>query len=176
MGFMVVDRLGQYHGVRIKKRRFKSKSVWVKIEGKDVLLVQPRTYMNLSGKAIKALVDRYGFDVESVLVIHDDMDLPVGRIKIVSRGGAGGHRGVLSIMESLGSSEFPRIKIGIGRPLLGENAEEYVLEPFYADQAEIIDKIVGAAVAACGLFVGDGVERAMNKINCINFQEKEESS
>jgi PTH1 family peptidyl-tRNA hydrolase len=132
--------------------------------------------MNLSGKAIKAFVDHYGFDMERVLVIHDDMDLPVGRIKIVRRGGPGGHKGAHSIMERLGSSEFPRIKIGIGRPLLGEDIEDYVLKPFYADQAEIIDKVVRAAVAACGLFVGDGVELAMNKINCINYQDKEESS
>jgi len=125
--------------------------------------------MNKSGKAIKAFVDHYGFELERVLVIHDDLDLPVGRIKIVRQGGAGGHKGVLSIAELLGNTNFPRIKIGIGRPFRGENIEDYVLEPFYIEQADVVEKVIEAAVAACGLFVKEGVDSAMNKVNCQNF-------
>jgi PTH1 family peptidyl-tRNA hydrolase len=102
-------------------------------------------------------------------VIHDDLDLPVGRIKMVRQGGAGGHKGVLSISEHLGNRNFSRIKLGIGRPLRGENIEDYVLQPFYTEQADIIDQVIEAAVAACKLYVEEGVESAMNKVNCQNF-------
>jgi PTH1 family peptidyl-tRNA hydrolase len=176
IGFTVVERFGRDLGVKIKKRRFKSRIAWTKMEGQEVLLVRPHTFMNRSGKAIKAFVDLYGFEIERVMVVHDDLDLPVGRIKIVKQGGTGGHKGALSIVEYLGSKDFPRIKIGIGRPLRGENIEDYVLGPFYDEQAEIIDVVIGAAAAACGLFVKEGVESAMNKVNRKNFLEKEESN
>ena len=169
VGFAVIDRCARDLGVRLRKRRFKSRIVWTKIGEQDVLLVRPHTYMNKTGKAIRACVDHYGFETDRILVIHDDLDLPVGRIKIVRQGGAGGHKGVLSISEHLGNSNFPRIKLGIGRPLRGENIEDYVLQPFYTEQADIIDQVIEAAVAACGLFVKEGVESAMTKVNCQNF-------
>ena len=169
IGFMVIDRCGRDLGLSVKKRRFKSRIAWTKMDGKDVLLVRPLSYMNRSGEAIKAFVDHYGFEIERVLIIHDDLDLPVGRVKIVRQGGVAGHKGVLSIAELLGSANFPRIKVGIGRPLQEEIIEEYVLKPFYTEQAEVIDRVIEAAVAACGLFVKEGVESAMNTFNCKNF-------
>ena len=127
--------------------------------------------MNLSGMSVKACADAYGLVTGKILVIHDDLDLPVGRIKIIRSGGAGGHKGVLSIIEHLGSSQFPRIKIGIGRPRCGETAEEYVLAPFYNDEKEITERVIRMAVQACKLFISDGVEPAMSQINCQHLTD-----
>lgn len=129
--------------------------------------------MNRSGKSVKACADAYRLVTGKILVIHDDLDLPVGRIKIIKHGGAGGHKGVLSIIEHLGSSQFPRIKIGIGRPRCGKTAEEYVLAPFYDDEKKIIKSVIRMGVHACKLFISDGVEPAMSQINCQNLANKE---
>jgi PTH1 family peptidyl-tRNA hydrolase len=129
--------------------------------------------MNQSGKSVKSCADFYDLETSRILVIHDDLDLPVGRIKVVRRGGAGGHRGVLSIIDCLGSKGFPRIKIGIGRPCNGESPEGYVLSPFYRDQLETMKSVFLRAVRACELFVSEGVESAMNQINCQNLANKE---
>jgi PTH1 family peptidyl-tRNA hydrolase len=138
------------------------------------MLFKPAGFMNLSGKSVKSCVDAFDLETGRILVIHDDLDLPVGRIKVVRNGGAGGHKGVLSIIDYLGSNEFARIKIGIGRPEFGESPEDYVLNPFYPDQLEILENVLGMAVRACELFVSEGVESAMNHINCQNLADKEE--
>ena len=129
--------------------------------------------MNQSGRSVKSCADFYDLETNRILVIHDDLDLPVGRIKVVRRGGAGGHRGVLSIIDCLGSKGFPRIKIGIGRPCYGESPEGYVLSPFYGDQLETMKSVFLMAVRACELFVSEGVKSAMNQINCQNLANKE---
>jgi len=125
--------------------------------------------MNLSGNSVKACADYYDLDQGNILVIHDDLDLPVGRIKVGRKSGSGGHKGVASIIRNLGTMEFPRVKIGIGRPRYGEPVEDFVLEPFYKDQQEAIRRVIQGAVQACELFVSEGVESAMNAINCQNF-------
>lgn len=130
--------------------------------------------MNQSGKSVKACADYYDLHMERILIVHDDLDLPVGKIKVVSNGGSGGHKGVSSIIEYLGSTKFPRIKIGIGRPHYGEKPEDYVLAPFYVAQREIMERVFKVAVSACRLFVLEGVESAMNHINCQNLSSKEE--
>lgn len=106
-------------------------------------------------------------------MVHDDLDLPVGRLKVVRRGGSGGHKGVESIIENLETDGFPRVKIGIGRPRFGESVDKFVLSPFYEDELEIMEKVVDSAVRACELFVSMGVEAAMNRINCQNLANKE---
>lgn len=121
--------------------------------------------MNLSGKSVKACVDYFGISTGNILIIHDDLDLPLGRIKIVSRGGAGGHGGVQSIFDYLGDWNFPRVKIGIGRPKYGEEIEDYVLSPFYKGEKKIIEEIIGISVQACRLFISEGIVTAMNHIN-----------
>ena len=121
--------------------------------------------------SIRACADYYDLDAKRILIIHDDMDLPVGRIRVVGGGGAGGHKGVSSIIHHLGTKDFPRIKIGIGRPVHGEAVEEYVLNAFYRDEKEIIEHVIQTAVTACELFVTDGVEAAMNHTNCQNLAD-----
>ena len=101
-------------------------------------------------------------------------DIPLGRIKVVRDGGAGGHKGVASIIRHLGSTGFPRVKVGIGHPRTGETVEDYVLAPFYDHEKGLAERAIRVAVNACSLFVLEGVESAMNQINCLNLVNKEE--
>ena len=160
-------------GLRLRGRRFQSRHVVTTFEQKALMLFCPITFMNHSGLAVKACVDHFDVDPQGLLVVHDDLDLPVGRLKVVRRGGSGGHKGVESIIENLETDGFPRVKIGIGRPRFGESVDKFVLSPFYEDELEIMEKVVDSAVRACELFVSMGVEAAMNRINCQNLANKE---
>ncbi|MFC1532789.1 aminoacyl-tRNA hydrolase [Thermodesulfobacteriota bacterium] len=171
IGFQVIKVLGQELGVRLKGRRFQSRNTRTKLQGKEIILLCPKTFMNLSGNSIKGCAYYYKLKEENILIIHDDLDLAVGRIKVVRHGGSGGHKGVQSIIDHLGSSQFPRIKIGIGRPLHGEDTEDYVLSPFYDDQKDIMETVIQQSVKACRLFISDGVEYVMNHINYQNFKK-----
>lgn len=134
------------------------------------MLLRPLTYMNQSGKSIRACVDYFDLRAENILVIHDDIDLPVGKMRILRDGGAGGHKGVLSVVHHLGTREFQRLKIGVGRPRYnGESIENYVLSPFYSDEKEIIQKMIQLAIRACELFIAYGIDSAMNEINYQNL-------
>ena len=160
----------------LKNRRFQSMYVRTSHRSRDLTLICPMTYMNLSGKAVKAWAERYRVPPDKILVIHDDLDLPTGRVKVSRSGGAGGHKGVISIMDHLGSREFPRVKIGIGRPRRGEAVEDYVLSPFYEDENEIMETALDMAVQACELFVSGGIELAMRRVNGQNAVNKEGKS
>jgi PTH1 family peptidyl-tRNA hydrolase len=173
IGFQVINLLSRELGVRLNGRRFQSRNTRTKFQGKEVILLRPVTFMNQSGKSIRSCVEFYNLDTDHILIVHDDLDLPLGKIKIVKKGSAGGHKGVSSIIQYLGSLQFPRIKIGIGRPRYGEDVEDYVLSPFYSDEKEIIERVIRTVVQACGLFVSEGVESAMNHINCQNLANKE---
>jgi PTH1 family peptidyl-tRNA hydrolase len=171
IGFQVVNAFSRELGVHLKGRRFHSINTLAKLKGKDVILLCPKTFMNLSGKSIKACADYYNIKPEKVLVIHDDLDLTLGKIKVVRQGGAGGHKGIQSIITVFGSVLFPRVKVGIGRPQHGEDIEDYVLSPFYNDQKDIIKEAIPLAALACRLFVLDGLEAAMNQINTDSRKE-----
>lgn len=132
--------------------------------------------MNRSGLAVRYLVEHYGLKLSNVLVVHDDIDVDVGHIKIVRAGGAGGHRGVESIISHLGANRFNRIKIGIGRPLYHESIEEFVLSPLYAEQRSTIEEVLRIVVKAIQTFILDGVEVAMNSYNSVIIAEKEGES
>jgi PTH1 family peptidyl-tRNA hydrolase len=111
-------------------------------------------------------MDFFDLHAEDVLVVHDDIDLPVGRVKVVRGGSAGGHKGVLSAIEHLRTCEFPRIKIGVGRPRYeGESVEDYVLKPFYRDEKGVVKEVIHIATQACELIVESGIDAAMNQIN-----------
>lgn len=166
IGFKVVDLWSKDLGLVLKKRLFRSKSIRAEFRGNNIILLCPLTFMNLSGEEVRACADYYALETGTILVIHDDLDLPLGRIKVVKDGGAGGHKGVASIIHHLESTQFSRVKVGIGRPRYGETVEDYVLSPFYADEKGLAQKAIQVAVNACGLFVLEGVESAMNQINC----------
>jgi len=155
------------------KVSLKDKHLQARIHGEKVILLCPVTFMNLSGIPIKDCLDSYGLDVEDILIIHDDLDLPIGRVKVAKNGGAGGHKGVLSVIEHLETSKFSRIKIGIGRPRAGETIEDYVLSSFYKEEKDTIEKVINLATNACRLFIAEGIESTMNKVNCQNLADQE---
>jgi len=173
IGFKVINLWGDDLGIPLMGRRFRSRNALTRFEGKRIFLVRPLTYMNRSGESIRACVDYYGIQTENALVVHDDLDLPVGKIKVAKNGGAGGHKGVMSLVQHLGTKKFPRVKVGIDRPRYRESVENFVLSPFYKDERKIVEEVIRMAVQACGLFVSEGVESAMNVINNQNLREKE---
>ena len=154
---------------RLDRRGFQGKYVLWNVEGKKIALLCPETYMNESGRSVRACADYYGMGPAEILVVQDDIDLPLGRVKVVKTGGAGGHKGVLSTIRHLGNNDFARVKIGIGRPRYEEPIEQYVLSPFYADERGIIGEVIQLGVQACELFVTRGVDSAMNRVNCQNL-------
>ncbi len=169
IGFMVVQEWAKVLNLSLTSRRFHSRYGRIVFREREVVLLCPLTYMNQSGRALKACVDSLGVKKEDILVVHDDLDLPVGRLKAARNGGAGGHKGVLSTFESLGTREFGRLKVGIGRPRFNEEVEEFVLSPFYPEQRGVVEKVIRLATEACEMFVVEGMEKAMNWINSQNL-------
>ena len=170
VGFKVINLWAKSLGIRLSGRRFGSRNTRTTFQDKSVILLCPLTYMNQSGKSIRACVDYFDLRAEEILVIHDDIDLALGKIRVVRNGGAGGHKGILSVVHHLGTREFPRLKIGVGRPRYdGESIEDYVLSPFYRDEKEIIQEVLQLAIRACELFIAHGVDSAMNEINYQNL-------
>lgn len=128
--------------------------------------------MNRSGRAVKELMDYHRLEVTDIMVVHDDIDLDLGRIRIVKGGGAGGHHGVESVIYYLGTQAFNRTKIGIGRPRFDQPIEDFVLSPLYEDQRKVMEEVLHVVVGAIELFVLEGVEAAMNKFNSPAIGEK----
>ncbi len=166
IGMKTVLQWGKCLGVPLKNERFHSKRAQVHFKGSEIVLLCPLTFMNRSGQSVRDCVEHYDLDPKDLLVVHDDLDLPLGKIKVVREGGAGGHKGVSSIIDCLESSHFSRVKIGIGRPRHGEAVTDYVLSGFYEDEQESVKEVIRVAKAAIELFVLEGVETAMNRINC----------
>ena len=165
IGFMVVQTWAKSLNVSLTGRRFRSSYVRTVFQGKEVILLCPQTYMNLSGLALKECTDFFKLKKENILVVHDDLDLSIGRIKTARNGGAGGHKGILSIFESIGTREFSRLKVGIGRPCFSEPVEDFVLKPFYPEHRPLVEKVIGLALQACEIFVVEGVGKTMSIIN-----------
>jgi PTH1 family peptidyl-tRNA hydrolase len=166
IGLEAVEQWGKSFGVTLLNLHFRSKHALVDYRGNKIVLLCPLTFMNKSGESVRDCICHYNLEIDRLLVIHDDLDLPLGKIKVVKNGGAGGHKGVSSIIHLLGSSEFSRVKIGIGRPRHGETVADYVLSCFYDDEKKLAEEIMGMAVEASQLFVLEGVQAAMNHINC----------
>ncbi len=165
LGFRVVEALAVRWGVPLNRKGFDA--LWGQGEagGTTVILAQPTTYMNLSGRAVLKLLKHWRLVLESLVVIHDDLDVPFGRLKMVERGSAAGHRGVLSIQDTLGTEEFLRVKLGIGRPEPGVEAERFVLGRFHPDEVEEINGLVERAAAAVTVLISEGLAAARNKFH-----------
>ncbi len=172
LGCKAVDILGKKRGLQLTDRRFQALSTSTDWHEKGVVLSCPQTYMNRSGVAVKELVDYYGPEITNIMVVHDDIDLDVGRIRIVTGGGAGGHHGVESIIYHLGTKGFNRAKIGIGRPRFDEPIEEFVLTPLYEDQRKTMEGVLHVAGEAIESFVLEGVEATMNNFNALTIREE----
>jgi PTH1 family peptidyl-tRNA hydrolase len=166
IGLRTVEQWGKSLGVTLENGGFCSKHALVDYRGNQIVLLCPLTFMNKSGESVRDCIHHYDLEIDRLLIIHDDLDLPLGRIKVVRNGGAGGHKGVSSIIHVLGSSEFSRVKIGIGRPRHGEAVADYVLSGFYDDEKELAEDAIRMAIEASELFVLEGVQTAMNRINC----------
>ena len=165
LGFEVVKLFSERHGIDLNQKRFLSLLGQGRIGGTKVFLLLPQTYMNLSGRAVRQIVDYFDLATRDILIVYDDMDLELGRIKITARGGAGGHKGMISIIEHIKTTEFNRIKIGIGRSDPRMSGETFVLSRFRPEEKKIIQHSVESAVEAVELVLGQGLAEAQELFN-----------
>lgn len=165
VGFMLLDYLAQKSNVSFTESKWKALMAKTVMWNESVILLKPETFMNASGTAVAAVAQYYKVPTDNLIVIHDDLDIPLGRIKIVSGGGAGGHKGVCSSIELLGTKDFPRIKIGIGRPDPLIPPDKYVLARFGPDEHEMITQKMAVVVEGIKVLVQQGISAAMNAVN-----------
>ncbi|MBN2117006.1 MAG: aminoacyl-tRNA hydrolase [Anaerolineales bacterium] len=165
VGFMLIDRLIIRLNARGLKVQSKAIVTTATYEEHKLILAKPQTYMNLSGRSAQGLLHFYKLPIENMLVAHDDLDIPFGTIRIRPGGGPGGQRGMASTIEQLGTKDFPRLRIGIGRPPGRVNPSDYVLQNFSRDEMKILSEIIDRAADAALTFVVDGLNKAMNKYN-----------
>jgi PTH1 family peptidyl-tRNA hydrolase len=169
VGFMTLDRLVERHKLMgFTKKQGKALITTGVIAEAPVILAKPQTYMNLSGEAVGALIRFYDLPLERLLVCFDDLDLPVGAIRIRPEGGSAGQNGMNSIIQHLGTEKFPRLRLGIGRPPGRMDAAAYVLQDFKGDDLDIMDATLDRAVDAVEVFLKDGIVAAMNRFNGPN--------
>ncbi|MFP3896799.1 MAG: aminoacyl-tRNA hydrolase [Anaerolineales bacterium] len=165
IGFQCVDRLARTYNIRLaRKKRCNALVGKGEVERHSLVLTKPLTFMNSSGQAVQRISHWYRIPPERILVIHDDLDLPVGRMRLRPGGGSGGHKGIRSIISELGTEDFARLRIGIGRPEWGEPAD-YVLNDFDRRQQKIMDTIRDWVVDLVPLLLEEGLQEAMNVFN-----------
>jgi peptidyl-tRNA hydrolase, PTH1 family len=165
VGADVVELLAKRHGARLRKRKERAFVDEVTIDGKRVALAIPLTYVNDSGLAVGALARRFGVTPEQVVVVHDELDLPVAQLKVKSGGGLAGHNGLRSIVAHLHSQDFQRVRIGVGKPVSKERGADHVLNRFGKRERAEVDVTVEQAADAVEAIVRDGVDAAMNRFN-----------
>lgn len=162
VGFDVLDVIAKRKGIRILSRRHRALVGSFDLDGEEVLLVKPQTFMNDSGAAVELVVRKHGLPLENIIVVCDDIDLPVGAIRIRRKGSSGGHKGLQSIINRLHSSDFPRIRIGVGRE---GDAIDHVLSRFSKKDREVIEVALERAADAVEMILSAGIEPAMNEFN-----------
>lgn len=166
MGFCLVEALGRKWGVSLNRRGNRCIYGSGKFSIEEVCLAKPMTYMNLSGEAVRWLINFFHLPLEDLLILHDDLDLPIGTIRLRLRGGHGGHQGVKSIIDSLGSNNFCRLKMGIGRPANPETEiVDYLLSPLTAEEWEILQETMEKAIEGVEAFLMAGPEQVMTKFH-----------
>ena len=174
IGFMVLDRLADEHRIGIGQQGFGAFFGKGSISGCHVLLVKPQEYMNLSGGGVKKFFDYYRVALEDVIVVHDDLDLPFGTIRMKAGGGHGGHKGLVSIIDHLGDADFSRVRFGIGKPERREMVEGYVLSPFSAEEMDRLPRLIATATEMLTDVLISGTQAAMCKYHgktINNFEE-----
>ena len=164
-GFILIDRIAVRLNARGMKLQSKAIVTSVLYEDKKLILAKPQTYMNLSGHSVQGLANFYKLPLDNLLVAHDDLDLPFGTIRMRPGGGPGGQKGVASAIEQLGTKDFVRLRIGIGRPPGRMDPADYVLQDFSRDEMKTLSKILELAADAVLVFVKEGLDTAMNKFN-----------
>jgi PTH1 family peptidyl-tRNA hydrolase len=172
IGFRVVDRLAETYHIPLSTKRHQTLYGTGSIDSPKVILVKPMTYMNRSGEAVSKMVHFFRLGIENLIVIHDDLDLPFGRLRFKQRGGDGGHQGVRSIIEMLGGTNFLRLKVGIGKPPGGMEPAEYVLKSFDLFEQSHLDRVIDQASEALKMLISDGIQAAMNRFQKKNRTEE----
>lgn len=165
LGFLTLAALARRHQISTEKRKFESHYGLGEILQEKVVLLTPLTYMNLSGQAVGSFLRYFQISPTSLIVIHDDLDLPWSRMKITNKGGAAGHKGLQSIISHVQTSEFTRIRLGIGRPPEKIPAESYVLESFSAEERKDLPLLIDYACEAIEVILEQGITTAMNRFN-----------
>jgi PTH1 family peptidyl-tRNA hydrolase len=165
VGFRCLERLAAAHELTFDKRQRKARVALGAICGRRVVLAQPQTFMNDSGRSVAPLAQFYQVPPERLLVVYDDLDLPLETLRMRPEGGSGGHKGLRSIIEQLGDQNFARLRIGIGRPPGQMDPAAYVLQDFVADEEPLVEEMLGRAVAAIETWLTEGVEMAMSRHN-----------
>jgi len=163
-GFMVLDRLSAVTGIPLSRKSFSGLCGEGHWQGSRIILLKPLTFMNLSGRSVAEAARFHKTEFEDLIIVHDDLDIPFGRMKMKLGGGNGGHNGLKSITSSLGSSEFIRLRIGIGRPVRGEPVD-YVLSPFGADETNDLPPVLDGAVSMLETLLMEGLPKAMSIYN-----------
>jgi PTH1 family peptidyl-tRNA hydrolase len=164
-GFMVVDALAARLGQAFTRRQADALYATGQIGAWPVVLAKPQRYMNLSGRPVASLLKFYNLPLEHLLVVFDEIDLPLGTLRLRPEGGTAGHRGMQSIVDALGTQAFPRLRLGVGRPPGRKAAASHVLQDFGEDEQPVVDEALDRAVAAVEAFVQEGITAAMNRFN-----------
>ena len=172
-GFLAVDRLAEVCGATLANRRGRALTARTTLAGQDVLLAKPETFMNLSGLSVAAMVTELELEqpAEDLIVIYDELAIPLGQLRIRERGSAGGHNGIKSILASLGTEDWIRVRIGVGKPPTQTGRElkaggtEYLLSPMRRMQLQELDEVLDQVVRAVEMILKDGVKKAMNEFN-----------
>jgi len=165
VGFMVADALADKLEIPLKRVKFKAQIGNGKLEDIPIIIAKPLTFMNNSGEAVAPLVRYFKVPLERLLVIHDDMDLPLGTLRMRPSGGSAGHNGMLSIFDKLGTNAIPRLRVGIGRPPGRMDPADYVLQDFPKSDEELLKMVIAQACEAALAFITTGLEKAMNTYN-----------
>ncbi len=168
LGFMVIEAYAKANNLNFTER---FESLVARFDKKGIILAKPMTYMNRSGISISAIIKNFGILPEDILVVHDDIDMNLGRIKLSKNGGSGGHRGIESIINALSTKEFVRLKIGVGRPKDSKEMaiKDYVLSTFEPETLSLLNEIIARATHAIDLYLEKGLERAMSVVNDRSF-------
>lgn len=175
MGFLVLDRLAEMNRISVGQMGFEARFGKGIIAGQSVLLVKPQTFMNLSGTSVRKFFEYYRMDIGDVIVVHDDLDLPFGTIRVKTGGGHGGHKGLISLIDHLGMADFSRVRLGIGKPVHKGMVDSYVLSPFSPDEMMVVPRLISVAVTTLTDMLSLGTEAAMDRYNgktINNFNEE----
>ena len=168
VGFICLNHFARTQGIRFDKKQAQARIGVGEVAGSRLVVARPQTYMNLSGQSVSRLVKRFNINLNNLLVIHDDLDLPLGKIRIRQGGSSGGHKGVDSIITCLGSQGFLRLRVGIGRPAIAESEDDiiaYVLSDFTPEEKQTMARVIPRVSEAILCLITEGVVAAMNKYN-----------
>ena len=176
VGFLTIDKIAEDIGVKITKKGFQGLYNLGQFEESKILLLKPQTYMNNCGNALREAREFYKIDTDKIIVIHDEIDLPLGRIKLKKDGGSAGHNGIKSIIENIGSDNFARVRVGVGKPYDKNNVIKHVLSGFSKEERQQLPEVIESARDSVFAIIINGIEKAMNEFNIRaekNFENDE---